>query len=404
MAQNSTLRLLKGPLGFIVATMFLNFAGLTIIIPVIPYIVEKYTSNVALYVGLIMSVASLCQFLASPALGYLSDIFGRRPVLLWSLVGGTIGFILFGIGGSLWMLFLARIIDGATAGDTPAMYAYVADTVEPHERGKLYGILGAAGGVGFMVGPAVGGLAAQWGHSMPLYVAAALSLLNAAVGFFVMKESLPKEKRVKKFQISHINPLLHFAHIFESLPLRILFAATFLFFTGLIMQQSNISVFMKETLNFGPGQIGIVLTLVGVVDIFSQGFLTGKLLPKLGEMKLVLIGLVITALGELMVGSVDFFRSAWVLYAAVIIYDIGDGLFEPAMSSFISHKTEPHMQGRVQGANQSTQAVARVIAPLIAAGLYQFAPFWPYAGTALFMAASFAALILFRGRLRTAKA
>src|SRR4051812_46789544 len=120
MQKTSYRKLLTGPMGFIIATMFLNFAGLTIIIPVIPYIVERYTHNVALYVGLIMSVGALCQFVASPALGYLSDIHGRRPILLLSLATGAIGFVIFGIAGSLWMLFLGRIIDGLTAGDTPA--------------------------------------------------------------------------------------------------------------------------------------------------------------------------------------------------------------------------------------------------------------------------------------------
>lgn len=393
------LSFLKGPMGFIVATMFLNFAGLTVIIPVIPYIVGKYTSDIALWVGIIMSVAALCQFLASPALGYLSDIYGRRPILLWSLLGGMIGYIVFGIGGSLWMLFLGRIIDGLTAGDTPAMYAYIADVAKPAERARLYGVLGAAGGVGFIVGPAIGGFAATISLSAPLYVAAAMALINAVWGYFVMKESLDKKHRVQKFEAKHLSPIHQFKHVFNSSALRILFAATFLFFTALIMQQSNISVFLKEILMWGPTQIGILLTVVGMVDIASQGYLTGKLLPKIGEKPLVAIGLIITAIGMVLVGSVAFVQSTVLLYIAVIVYTLGDGLFEPAMSGLISNATEPSMQGRIQGANQGTQSVARVVAPLAAAALYQFAPYLPYFVSAAVMAGTLILIFVYRSSL-----
>jgi len=396
------LKFLRGPLAFVTATMFLNFAGLTIIIPVIPYIVQEYTPHVALYVGLIMSVAALCQFISSPTLGYLSDIYGRRPILLWSLVGGMIGFVVFGIGGALWVLFLGRIIDGLTAGDTPAMYAYIADVSAPSDRARLYGILGAAGGFGFLVGPAIGGFAAQLSLSAPLYVAAVLSLINALWGYFVMPESLKEEHRVKKFEVKHLNPFRQFSHVFTSEALRVLFIATFFFFIALIMQQSNISVFLKDVLLWGPTQIGIVLTVVGAVDIASQGYLTGKLLPRWGEKMLALVGLVITALGMILVGSVAFLPSGVLLYIAVIIYTLGDGLFEPAMSGLISNATEAHMQGRIQGANQGTQSIARVIAPLIAAALYEWAAYLPYFSSALIMVAVLAILLVFGSMLKSA--
>ncbi len=394
------MKFLKGPFAFVATTMFLNFAGLTIIIPVIPYVVARYTSDVALWVVLIMSTAALCQFIGSPVLGYLSDIYGLRPILLFSLLGGVIGYIVFGIGGSLAMLFLGRIIDGITAGDTPAMYAYIADVAKPHDRARLYGILGAAGGFGFMVGPAIGGLAAQISLSMPLYIAAALALANAIWGYFVMPESLKLEARVRTFKIKHINPLAQFKHVFTSFTLRILFITTFLFFIGLIMQQSNFSVFLKDVLQWGPTQIGIVLTLVGAVDIASQGYLTGKLLPLWGEVPLALVGLIITAGGLVLVGMVAFIQSSLLLYVAVVIYTLGDGLFEPAMSGLISNATEPRMQGRIQGANQGTQSIARVAAPLMAAGLYQFGAYLPYFTGAVIMLATLALLLVFRSSFK----
>lgn len=397
------LKYLRGPFAFITATMFINFAGLTILIPVLPYIVGKYTNDIALYVGVIMSVAALCQFVFSPALGYLSDLYGRRPILLWSLLGGAVGYVIFGIGGSLWVLLVARIIDGATAGDTPAMYAYIADIAEPHQRARLYGILGAAGGFGFMVGPAIGGFAAQWGLSIPLYVAAVLALINALWGYFVMPESLKKENRAKAFEARHLNPFAQFKHVFTSETLRILFATSFVFFVALIMQQSNISVFLKEVLSWGPTQIGIVLTLVGAVDIASQGYLTGKLLPKWGEMTLSLVGLAITAIGMVLVGLVAFIPGAVLLYIAVVVYTLGDGLFEPAMSGLIANATEPQKQGRVQGASQSLQSVARTIAPLIAGLLYGFGAYLPYFTSAALMTLTLIALVYFSRKLVLAK-
>src|SRR5665213_3393519 len=395
-------KVLRGPFAFIVATMFLNFAGLTIIIPVIPYIVQEYTSHVAIFVGLIMSAAALCQFIFSPALGYLSDLYGRRPILLWSLLGGVVGFILFGIGGALWVLFLARIIDGATAGATPAMYAYIADVAEPTDSGRLYGILGAAGGFGFMVGPAIGGFAAQWGLSIPLYVAAALGLINAAWGYFVMPESLAEKNRAKSFEAKHLNPFAQFKHVFTSETLRVLFGVSFLFFIALIMQQSNISVFLKEILRFGPGQIGIVLTVVGAVDIASQGYLTSKLLPLWGEKTLSVVGLIITAVGMFLLGSVAFLPVTVFLYVAVIVYTLGDGLFEPAMSGLIANATEPHMQGRIQGANQSLQSVARTLAPLMAGLLYGFGAYLPYYVSASIMVVTLLIFLFFMQTLKTA--
>ena len=387
------MKFLKGPMAFITATMFLNFAGLTIIIPVIPYIVERYTAHVGLYVGFIISVGSLCSFLAAPALGYVSDLVGRRPIILFGLLGGMLGYIIFGIGGALWVLFLGRIMDGLTGGDTTAMYAYVADTYKSHERTKNFGILGAAAGLGFMVGPAIGGLAAQWGLTMPLFVAAGLAFLNSCWGYFVLKESLKPQNRVKNFDLAHMNPFAQFQFVLRSPALRMLFIVTFIFFVGMVLQQSNFSVFLKGVLHFGPGNIAIVLTLVGLVDFAAEGYLTGLITPLLGEPSVLRIGTVITVIGMLMVAAVAFTASMPLLYLAVIFYSLGDGLFEPALTGLIADATESDMQGRVQGVNQSTQAVARVIAPLVSGLLYEAAAYLPYVAAAVLILGT---LVLFR--------
>lgn len=391
---------LRGPMGFITATMFLNFMGLTIIIPVIPYIVSHFTTHVALFVGLITSCGAFFQFLAGPTLGYLSDVFGRRPVVLFSLMGGVAGSILFGIGGALWMLFLGRIIDGLSSGDTPAMYAYVADVFKPHERGRYYGILGAAAGLGFMAGPAIGGLSAQWSLSAPLFVAAAIGAANACWGYFAMPESLRRPAVRGSFRMSHLNPFTQFRIALTSFTLRILFFTSFLFFIGLVLQQSNFSVFLKDVVHWGPVNIGIMLSAVGLVDFFAEGYLVGKLLPIFGDIRVTRIGMALTGIGMFLVSLVPILDSLPLLYAAIVVYTIGDGLFEPAMTGLIANATDPAMQGRVQGANQSIQSVSRFLAPLAAGFLYEIGSSLPYFASALMIFASLAIVILTSARLR----
>lgn len=173
---------LSGGIVVIAVSVFLNFIGFTLILPVIPFLVGRYVpqQQIGLYVGLIVSVFALCAFCAAPVLGALSDRYGRRPILMLSLLGSAVGYLVFGIGGALWILFLGRIIDGLTAGNVSTTYAYVADTTAPAERGRVYGLLGAVGGFGFKLGPVVGGLLGAVAPTAPLFAAAAITLGNIA--------------------------------------------------------------------------------------------------------------------------------------------------------------------------------------------------------------------------------
>ena len=395
------MKFLKGPMAFIAISMFLNFLGFTIIIPVIPFLIEKFVdpSSLGLYVGLIMSVYAFCQFFAAPVLGALSDRFGRRPILLLSLFGSVIGYIVFGLGGALWVLFLGRIIDGLTGGNISTMFAYVADIAKPQERGKFYGILGAAGGFGFMLGPVIGGISATFSLTMPLYVAAAVTFANMCWGYFVLPESLAKESRTPTFEWKHLNPFAPFSHIFTSLTLRILFTASFLFYFAGTAFQSNISVFLKQILHFGPTDIGIILFVVGVMDIFTQGFLTAKLLPRFGEKKLAFVGLLVNAIGFVLIALVAFFPSIALIYTAIIIFNLGDGLFQPSLNSLISSAAVPGTQGRVQGASQGMQSIARVLGPLLGAWLFLYGNSVPYFAGACLILLGLMILFTFRKKV-----
>jgi len=368
---------------FITFSAFLAVIGIGIIIPVIPFIVEKYMpgateQSIAFNVGLLTSIYSFCQFFAAPGLGALSDKFGRRPVLLMCLVGSAIGYILFGIGGSLGVLFLGRIIDGLTGGDISTMFAYIADVTKPEQRGKLFGFIGAVVGVGFMIGPSIGGLLSHISLSMPFYIAAGVTLLNAAFGYFVLPESLKKEHRMTDFSWHHLNPFAQLQSVLSDVTIRTLLFLGFFYFLPFAQLQGIGGVFSKDVLHWGPSTIGLMFLVVGIVDIFTQGIFSQKLMSRFGELKLTIAGLVLSGIAYSLNASNVHFRSTPFAFFNVIIFAFGGGLIEPAIGSLISRATNPREQGRVQGASQSLQSITRIVGPLLGAFLYGFGASVPY--------------------------
>jgi DHA1 family tetracycline resistance protein-like MFS transporter len=379
----------------ILIIMFLNFLGFSILFPILPFMVARYVTDpgkIALQVGFLISAFALCQFLAAPGLGTLSDRFGRRPILLISLFGSVIGYLLLGIGGALWVLFLGRVIDGITGGNISTIFAYVADITEPRQRGKYYGMLGAAGGAGMIFGPAVSGFTDPLSLSMPLYLSAAVTTFALIFCYFLLPESLPLEHKIPKLDFAHLNPFRQFYHSLSLPILRRLFPSSFLYFLGMFAFYGNNAVFLKDVFRWNPTQIGILLFIVGFVDIFSQGFLMRKLIPKFGDANVALAGQILTAIGFLIGASTVFFTSPAWLYTGIIVLNIGDGLFEPSTNGLISSAVGPKMQGRVQGANQGMQSIARILAPLYAAWIYQYWQGLPYTTEALLVILSFVVL------------
>jgi len=370
-----------GALIVVTVSVFLNFTGFTLILPVIPFLVAQYVSpeQLGLYVGLIVSAFALCAFCAAPVLGALSDRYGRRPILMLSLLGSAIGYFIFGLGGALWILFLGRIIDGLTAGNVSTIYAYVADTFAPDERGRVYGLLGAVGGLGFMLGPVAGGMLGAFFPAAPLFAAAALTLGNIAWVYFALPESVTRAATPPVWRWRQLNPLAQLAHVLGIAALRVPFAAAFSFFLAGTMLQSNFAVYLKDVLQFGPIGIGWILFTVGVMDIVSQGLLTRALLPRVGADVLALTGLAVNAIGFALIASLVFMPRVEFLLASIVIFTLGDGLFQPSISATIANAAPADAQGLVQGANQSQQALARMLGPLVAAVLSPFsvsAPYW----------------------------
>jgi MFS transporter, DHA1 family, tetracycline resistance protein len=376
---------MNGRIGIVAVSVFFNFAGFTLVIPVLPFLVARHVPapDVVWWISLILTLYSLCSFVAAPVLGAMSDRYGRRPVILLSLCGSALGFVVFGIGGALWVLVLGRVIEGLTAGSISALYAYVADTHEPAERGAAFGLLGAAGGLGFMLGPVLGGALGEIALPAPLYGAAGLALVNCALVWFWMPECHPAAKRSKRLSLREFDAVGQLVRSLRNRHLRSLFMVAFCFTLGGAVLQSNLTVLLKDLLAFQPAHIGLVLAGVGVMDIVSQGLAAPRLQARFGERRIATAGLAINGFGLAVFALLPLLAVAPLLVAGVAAFTFGDGLFQPSASALVANAAPAERQGEVQGAMQAQQAIARTVGPLAAAWLYGASASAPYAAAAI---------------------
>jgi len=351
----------------------LNTMGMTIIIPLVPFLTLQYLAhptNLAAIVGWLTATYGLCQLIAAPGLGVLSDRFGRRPILFICLLGSVFGYLIFGLGDVLWLLFLGRIIDGLTGGNISILFGYIADITEPEERGKYFGMLGGAAGVGSLIGPALGGLLATINYRAPFLAAASLLLLTLVCGYFLLPESLDEEHRITSISVSELNPLKQLASAFRWVSVRWLLLAWFLYVLPVSMLQTTLTVLMKDNLGFNATQAGLVVTLVGAVDILVQGVLVGWFLTMLGKNWLGLIALVLVGISYLVLGSIAFLATPLLLLVGIILFAGSGSLVENALRGLLSEMVGPHEQGRVSGVTQSLQSLGWVVGPLAGGFVY----------------------------------
>lgn len=368
---------------FVIA--FLTLAGATIIMPVLPFIVRKYVQNpaaVGLWMGLLAAAFSFCVLLSAPALGKLSDRVGRKPVLFVSLLGSAIGFLVLGIGGALWLLLLGRVIDGLTAGNLGAMMSYVADVTAPEDRAKRFGLIGAIMSSGLMVGPAIGGPLATWfGMSAPMYFAAASMTITALLAVFVLPESLAFENRAATFSISDVHPLRAITDALKRSDLRPILLLVLLLGIPMAGAQANLSIFAVDVVHFGPTQIGLLLSALGVINVIAQGGLLRILLPRIGERRVVLVGLAGEGIGYAVLGVVGaIIHAPWLLAVGVLFWATAEATTSPALTGLLSASVSDTEQGWLMGGLTSMNSAARVVGPLLAgllySGLGHAAPYW----------------------------
>lgn len=359
-------------LWLIIAIVSLNSIGLSIVLPLLPFIIGKYLPAQQVVVGMsaLISVFAACTFFAAPVFGALSDRYGRKSILIISLLGSVIGYVLFGIGGALWVLFVGRIIDGLTAGNITTLFAYIADSTEPNERAKWFGYVGAVMGIGKIGGPALGGLLGSISLSLPFYVTAALIFISGVAVYFLLPESLPVEKRTKHLTLSSFNTFSHFKDIFSLKEVKLLLIPGVLFYMGIGIFQFNFTVFLKDVYQWGPLIIGTLLTLVGVCEIISRAVVLPWLLKHVTERNIALTGLLGLATGLAFIMASIHVHSVVIISLAVICIICGEGLFEPTYNGRLSQSVDESKQGKLQGVSQSLQSANNMLVPLFAAAIY----------------------------------
>ncbi|HEY0299835.1 MAG TPA: TCR/Tet family MFS transporter [Rhizomicrobium sp.] len=398
-------------LAFIFITMLVDTIGLGIIIPVTPRLITELTgeslSGAARWGGLLFFLFALMQFFFSPVLGNLSDRYGRRPVLIVSLLVLSADYLLSGLAPTIGWLIVARLLSGIAASTYPTVNAYIADVSPPEQRAANFGLIGAAFGIGFVLGPALGGLVGDhWGTRAPFFVAAAVALANALFGWFVLKESLPPEGR-RKFELWRANPVGSLIAIRRYPMIFGLIGVIVLTRLAHDANPATWTFYTMEKFGWGPGDVAWSLVAVGVLTTVSFGVLPRLVIPRIGETRAVYFGLFCAALGY---AGYAFSSQPWMLYAWMPVWALA-GVGGPALNSILSRQVPPNEQGELQGALASLGSATSVFAPLVMTGLFSYftsrdAPVY-FAG-ASFLAAGvfeFGALVVFvvvHGRLRTA--
>ena len=386
----------KAAIGFIFITLLIDVTGLGLIIPVVPKLIEQLLhttdiSKVALYGGLLTFSYAIMQFLFAPVLGNLSDKFGRRPILLFSLFGFGLDYLFLSFAPSITWLFVGRVIAGITGASMTTASAYIADISTPETRAQNFGMIGAAFGLGFIIGPMIGGLLGEMGPRIPFLVAAGLALLNAAYGYFILPESLGVENR-RSFDWKRANPISSLKNLSRFPAVSGLIVSFFLIYIASHAVQSNWSYFNIEKFKWTPKIIGISLAVVGVLVSAVQGGLVRFVNPKLGNEKSVYVGLRLYTFGLVLFGLAT---QSWMMFVFLIPYCLG-GISGPGLQAIISGQVPPNEQGELQGSLTSVISITSIVGPLVMSNLFAYftGPSAPiYFPGAPFMLAAFLMLL-----------
>jgi DHA1 family tetracycline resistance protein-like MFS transporter len=352
----------KAAMGFIFLTLLIDVMGWGLIIPVMADLIAELKNipvNLAsTYGAALLSVFAVTQFLFSPVIGNLSDRFGRRPVLLSSLLGFGIDYIILALAPAYGWLFIGRVIAGITGASFTTATAYIADISTNETRAKNFGLIGAAFGLGFVLGPALGGFLATWGIRAPFYAASALCLLNCIYGYFFLPESLDKENR-RRFEWKRANPFGSLKFLTRHPEIGGLAFGFFLIYLGNQAVQGNWNYFTIYRFDWSEKMVGISLAIVGVLVGGVQAGLTRVINPKIGNEKSIYLGLSLYTLGLVLFALAT---QSWMMFAFLIPYCLG-GICGPSLQSVISGHVPPNQQGELQGALTSLMSLTTIIGP-----------------------------------------
>jgi len=359
----------KSAIGFIFITLLIDFTGFGIIIPVLPKLIEELTggglSLAAVYGGWLTISYAVMQFIGAPVLGGLSDKFGRRPVLLASLFGLGVDYIFLAFAPNIFWLFIGRIVAGITGASFTTAQAYIADVSEPEKRAQNFGMVGAAFGIGFIVGPIIGGLFSHYGLRVPFLISAGLALLNWLYGYFILPESLAKENR-RSFDWKRANPVGSLLHIRKFPAIIGLLSTMLLLYIASHAVQSTWTYYTMEKFRWNEAWVGYSLGFVGVIVGIVQGGLIRVIIPKIGPVKAVYYGLILYVIGFLLFA---FASEGWMMFVFTLPYCLA-GIFGPAMQGIISNNVEANAQGEIQGVIAGLMSAAAIIGPLVMTNLF----------------------------------
>ncbi|MBW4889587.1 TCR/Tet family MFS transporter [Mucilaginibacter sp. HMF5004] len=358
-------------LGFIFVTLLIDIIGFGVIIPVFPSLIQGLLhcdlSVAGRYGGYLMFAYASMQFFFSPLIGNLSDKYGRRPVLLTSLLGFGIDYLFLAFAPSIWWLFLGRIIAGITGASFTTATAYIADVSTDENRAQNFGIVGMAFGMGFIIGPFLGGILGDISLKLPFFVAAGLALLNALYGFFVLPESLSKENR-REFDIKRANPFKTVSNLKRYPAVAGLIISLILIYLASHSVQSTWTYVTIEKFNWSKKMIGYSLVMIGALVGLVQGLLIRVTIPKLGKNKSVVLGLLLYSAGLLLY---TFASQTWMMFAFSIPYCLG-GIAGPALQGIITGEVPSNEQGELQGGLTSLISVTSIFGPLIMTNLFSY--------------------------------
>ena len=392
------------PVFFILLTVILNAMGIGLILPVMPDLIREVNggdiSGAAIWGGILSASFAVMQFLFAPLVGNLSDAFGRRPVMLASLLAMALDYVVMALAGSIWLLLAGRIFGGITAATNATATAYMADISTPQEKARNFGLIGAGFGVGFVFGPMLGGLLAEYGTRAPFYGAAALSLANTALGWAVLRETVTDATR-RTFDIRRANPFGAFRAVARLPDLTALLWVFFFFQVATMVYPAVWAYFTAERFQWSPGLIGVSLAVYGVSIAVVQGALVRPAIRMMGERKTVIFGLAVEVVSLVILGVITSGTAVLFLIPATAIGAIG----APALQGIMSRLTPDNAQGELQGVLTSVTSIAMILAPVVMTQTFAaftgdnapvYLPGAPFLLAAVLMAVS---LVLFRRRV-----